>query len=90
MSRLDDKVGPAIAAVEQAEQTVTMQQLPPITISSTGRPVLLSIPVDITDSEIAELCGWMLTGLMAAKRAERANTPASRILVPAGAGLRQI
>lgn len=78
-----DPVASAIAAVESNDQAVTLQQIP-ITISSTGRPCIIAVPPDVTDSELAELCGWMLTGLMNAKRNERAQSPASRILVPSG------
>jgi hypothetical protein len=74
----------AIDQVIAQSQSVAMQQIN-ITIDSTKRPAILAIPQDITDGEIAELAGWLLTGLLQAKRAERAKGAASRILVPAGA-----
>jgi len=76
-----DVVGAAIAAVEQP-QPVPMRQFP-VTIASTGRPALVALPADATDAEIAEVCGWILTAVMGTHRQERAQAPASRILVPA-------
>jgi hypothetical protein len=54
----DDKVDQAIAAaalVPDFSQNVEV----PILISSSGRPAVLSIPIDVTDAELLELVGWL-------------------------------
>lgn len=86
-----DRIAAAVKAAEEQEKqdapaSVSMQQFN-VTIASSGRPALLALPVDVTDSELAELCGWMLVDLMRSKRAEREKGAASRILVPAGSGI---
>lgn len=75
-----DKVAAAIAAVEEPKPVALIQQQ--VTIASTGRPAIIAVPADATDSELAELAGWMLTALMGALRAQRAASPASRIILP--------
>lgn len=77
---------PIAEAIEATEPTVQMAQVQ-ITISSTGRPFAVTFPTDMTDGELAEATGWMLTTLLGSLRQERAKTPAGRIIVP-GAGLR--
>lgn len=54
-----DPIDQAIAKTEQTERTVTMAEVP-VQISSTGRPVVLHVPVDLSDSEIVELAGFVL------------------------------
>lgn len=68
---MKDKVG---AAIETAAKPVPieMQQIQ-VTIGSTGRPAILVLPSDVTDGELAEVCGYMLTRVLFAKRAERAK-----------------
>ena len=75
-----DKVGKAIAAADQPAQ-VPMRQFA-AQIASTGRQGIILLPEDATDGEIAEFVGWVLGPVMATYRAERAKSPASRILVP--------
>lgn len=78
-----DPIAAAIAATEQPEQIPVVMQQIPVTIASTGRPAVIAIPADASDGEIAEVAGWMLTSVMAAFRAKRAQ-PVSRIVVPGG------
>lgn len=66
-----DKLGPAIAAAEQPEP-VAMRQFQ-VTIASTGRPAAIALPVDATDGEIAEVCGWVLSAVLNTHRVERAR-----------------
>jgi hypothetical protein len=75
-----DKLDEALAAA--AKLTVTMRQFN-VTISSTGHPAVLALPEDATDAEIAEVAGWLLTAVMNGYRAERAKSPAARLIVPA-------
>lgn len=76
----DDPIAAAIEATEQPP-AVQMTQLQ-VTISSTGRPFIVAFPVDMTDGELAEAAGWMLSSVLQGLRAERAKTPIGRILVP--------
>lgn len=78
-----DPVDAAIAAAEAKPATIQMAQ-EQVTISSTGRPVILVFPPDLTDSELAELTGWMLTGLRAKIAANRTPSPLSRLSAPDG------
>lgn len=82
---MSDQVERAIAAAEAQERVVPMRQIN-VTISSTGRPAALAVPVDATEAEIAEVAGWLLTSVLQSYRAERAKADASapRILTPAG------
>jgi hypothetical protein len=75
-----DAVDQAIAAASEPAPVQMIQV--PVTIGSTGRPAQIIIPADATDSELAELCGWMLTSVMGSLRAQRAAAPASRIILP--------
>ena len=74
---MNGKPDPIEAAIASAD-AVTMGQYP-VTITSTGRPAMVALPVDATDGEVAELAGWLLTGLLAHFRAERAKTAGGRI-----------
>ncbi len=78
----DDPIAAAIEATEQPA-AVQMSQFQ-VTIASTGRPFVVIVPTDMTDSELAEASGWMLTDLLRGLRNERAKTPVGRILVPSG------
>jgi hypothetical protein len=75
---MTDQIDKAIGAIA-AEQEIVMQQIP-VTIASTGRPAIINIPADCTDAEPAELCGWLLTSVLAHIR-QRRETPASRIVI---------
>ena len=83
-----DPVDAAIAAAEQPA-SIPMRQFP-VTIASTGRPAVVALPVDATDAEIAEVCGWILTAVMGTHRQERAQKPAARILVASPNALRSL
>lgn len=69
-----DPIDAAIAAAAEPAP-IEMQQVN-VVITSTGRPAAVVIPIDITDAELGELAGWMLTAVMNAKRAERAAAAA--------------
>lgn len=56
-----DPIDQAIASVE-GERTVTMCEVP-VTISSTGRPVILHVPVDMDDREVLELGAFILLSM---------------------------
>ena len=74
-----DPIASAIAIAE-APAPVEIRQFQ-VTISSTGRPAAVILPVDASDAEIAEVCGWILTAVMNTHRQERAQ-PRSGIIVP--------
>lgn len=57
----------AIAAASAPEE-VRLAEVP-IRIASTGRIVILHVPADLLESELAEVCGWMLTSLLLQVRA---------------------
>lgn len=82
----DGKAPDAIdAAIEAATEPPAVQMASvQIRISSTGRPFALQFPADMTDSELAEATGWMLTTLLVSLRTERAKTAQGRIIVPGG------
>lgn len=61
-----DPIDEAIKAAAEQPQQHTLVQIGPITIASTGRPVVISIPEHMTEAELFELIGWMATGLRAA------------------------
>jgi hypothetical protein len=72
-----DKIESAIAAadVPQLRQWAA-------TIASTGRAAAILLPVDATDGEIAEFCGWVLGPVMATYRVERAKKAHGGLLLP--------
>jgi hypothetical protein len=76
-----DPIDKAITATEA--EPLQMVRLP-VQIGSTGRPCVLELPYDITESELAELCGFMLTQVLGNARliAQQGATP--RILVARG------
>ncbi len=47
---------------------VTLARIP-VVILLTGRPAALEVPIDITDAEMLELIGWMLTSMVPSLRA---------------------
>jgi hypothetical protein len=73
-----DPVDAAIAASQQPGQ-VQLQQVGPVVIGSTGRPVVMAVPPDLTDDELLEFASWLLNpgGLRAQLR-----RPTSRIVLP--------
>lgn len=75
-----DPVDAAIAATEPT-RTVEMMGIPG-TIASTGRPFRVDVPADMTEAELIEVTGWMLTQLATALRQRREQTPLGRILIP--------
>lgn len=79
-----DQIDAAIAAVDQPEQP-EMRQFA-VTIASTGRQAAVMLPVDASDAEIAEFCGWVLTAVLNTHRAERGKSR-SGILLPMSAKL---
>jgi hypothetical protein len=58
-----DRIDDAIAAVEP----IAMTQLQ-INLSSTGRPVMLAVPIDLTDSELIEFIGWLGTAFLGIRK----------------------
>lgn len=81
---MDDKVDQAIAAADAAATQVAMIEIP-VQIASTGRPAQIVIPKDMTDAELVELTGWMLTAVAGQLRELRARSPMGRIILPTGA-----
>jgi hypothetical protein len=65
-----DQVADAIAATE-TPPPVALRQFA-VTITSSGRPAAIFLPVDATDGEIAEFCGWVLSAVLNTYRQERA------------------
>jgi hypothetical protein len=78
-----EKPDPIDAAIAATANSVTLMEIP-VTIASTGRPFKITVPVDMTDGELAEVMGWMGSGLLNHFRAERAKTAGGRIIVPRG------
>jgi hypothetical protein len=63
---MNDQIDQAIRSIAPpppAEATLRMVEVP-VQITSTGRPVILVLPADLTPAEIMDLTGWMLTGLL--------------------------
>jgi hypothetical protein len=58
-----DRIDDAIAAGEP----ISMTQLQ-VNLASTGRPVMLAVPIDLTDSELIEFIGWLGTGFSASRK----------------------
>lgn len=76
-----DPIAQAIAATE-APAAIQMQQHT-LTINSTGRPFQMVFPVDMTDSELLEVIGWMGSDLRLYLQARRKN-PLGRLVAPGG------
>lgn len=79
MSDNGEAIEAAIAAADQP--TVAMAQLQ-VTIASTGRPFAMTFPADMTDAELVEVTGWMLTSVVGSLRAERARRSSGRLIIP--------
>lgn len=77
---MNDKIDEAIAAPPK-------QLMMPVevTITSTGRTALISVPFDAQDGELAELAGLILTGVLGQCRANRLKSqPPSGIVIARG------
>ena len=75
-----DPIDDAIEAAASQPQQHTLVQVGPITIASTGRPFVLSLPEHMTEAELFEVIGWMATGLRAAIVKEQEQRRPSIIL----------
>lgn len=75
---MSDPIDQAIAAAA-APATVQLVEVK-VQISSTGRPVIMAVPVDLDDGEIIELAAFVLVGLR--PHIARTTSPASRLIVP--------
>lgn len=60
---MTDPIDQAINATE-VEERVNL----PVQIASTGRVAVLNLPYDLTESELAELCGFLLTQVLSTAR----------------------
>jgi hypothetical protein len=56
-----DPIDDAIKATDPAPEPTLIQV--PIVIASTGRPVVVLVPPDLSDAETIELAAYLLTGL---------------------------
>lgn len=81
MSAPKDPVDEAIAAT--AQPGVALRQVT-VTISSTGRPFVVAIPQDMTESELLEAISWMSTQLRISLAQERSKLAGGRIILPTG------
>ena len=75
---MTEKLAAAIQAAERPK-AIRMARLN-VTIASTQRPVAIEFPADISESELAEFAGWMLTKLLFQIRAQSVGRP--RLIVP--------
>ena len=66
---MTEKLAAAIQAAERPK-AIRMARLN-VTIASTQRPVAIEFPADISESELAEFAGWMLTKLLFQMRVSR-------------------
>lgn len=82
---MKDPIKDAIKASEPVEKHAQLN----VTISSTGRHVGISFPVDMTDGELLEFVGWCGTNLRLSLAQERAKTPMGRLVVARGSVPRQ-
>lgn len=67
------------AAIAGAEPTVTMAQVE-LTVAPDSRPVVLAVPVDLTESEALHLAGYVTTALI--PYLQRAAPRPSGLFVP--------
>jgi hypothetical protein len=74
-----DPIAAAVAATEPG--TVSMATVQ-VTLSS-GRPVVIAVPIDLTLREVVDLCGFVSSGLgPELDRRRQAASPKPRLLVP--------
>jgi hypothetical protein len=78
-----DPIAEAIKATDQRAAAEEHQQLT-VTISSTGRHVVVSFPVDISDAEMLEFTGWWTQTARLAIQDNRVKGAASRLVVARG------
>lgn len=76
---MNDPIDQAIAAAD-AKMPELIQV--PVRISSTGRPVILAVPEDLTDVEVIELGSFILVGLR--RHIAASKQQASGIIVARG------
>lgn len=71
----DDKVGDAVQAEAQKLEMTQMQ----VNFGSSGRPMMLAVPADMTDREMFDLIAWVASdnGLR-----RSVNRPKSRLVLP--------
>lgn len=82
---MTDAVDQAIAAAEQPKPIDMAQRQ--VTISTTGRPFVFLHPVDMSESEVFEVVGWLATAFRAEQEQRRKqHDPASRLWVPPAPG----
>lgn len=80
-----DPVADAIAATSTpADNQVKMEQTT-VTIASTGRPMIIAYPQDMSDEELLEVLAWM-AGPLRGHLQQLKKGPASRIIVPGPPG----
>jgi hypothetical protein len=79
---LSENGDPIDAAVEAVERPAQAMEQTTVTISSTGRPVVIAWPPDMTDGELLEFVGWLSTNLRL-ELAKRRAKGSSRLIVPA-------
>lgn len=80
-----DAVAQAIEATEQATPVAMAQRQ--LTISSTGRPFVFLHPVDMSESEVFEVVGWLATAFRAEQEQRRKQRdPVARLWVPPAPG----
>lgn len=74
---------PIAKAIDASEKPAVVMAQVNVTIASTGRPVVLGVPQDMTESELFELVGWMATSLRTAVR-EQAGRRGPQLVVARG------
>jgi hypothetical protein len=77
---MTDRIDAAIAAAKPTE----VHKQHTVTISSTGRHMVISRPQDMTEAELFECVGWMANNLRLALEQEAAQRRAGGILTPGG------
>lgn len=80
-----DKLDAAIASLPQGDPPDMRSNVTvPIQIATTNRGVILSIPVDITDSELLELAAYLILPAGGLRARLAAEAPPSRIVIARG------
>jgi hypothetical protein len=76
---VNDQIAAAVSATEPGKvRMITVQ----VTLS-TGRPVAIAVPADLTIREVVDLCSFVSSGLGAELERQRAAaSPKPRLLVP--------
>jgi hypothetical protein len=76
---MSDPIDAAIGAVESTVNMIGVD----VRISSTGRQFTVGVPEDMTEAELLEMLGWLVTVLAGTLKANRERGK-TRILVPRG------